>query len=112
MTRYISKRASDEQKDVVVIIEQDPKLKSNIHSLCQHSGGHRNTLSIINFLRNILGNDLVSFSDDDLKKYIEDIKKKYKTELEEDNVDIGLVGLDDNDDDKVADYIEHGKPQM
>lgn len=109
MTHYISKRAEEEQKSVILLIEEDPKLKNNLNSICEKSGGHRDTLSIINFLRGVLGKEVVSFSDDDLKEYIEHIKNKYKQDLEED-VDAGLVGLeDDKGENQKADYIEHGK---
>jgi len=112
MKKFISKRAADETQSVIVLIEKDPKIKSDIHSICEHSGGHRNTLSIVNFLRDILGKELVSFSDGDLKEYIESIKKEYKNDLDDQDVDAGLIGLKDEDEDKTADYIEHGKGNM
>jgi ATP-dependent DNA ligase len=110
---FLSKRAAEEAKSVVVLIEENPKIKSDVHSICEHSGGHRDTVSIINFLRNMLGKEVVSFSDGDLKEYIESVRKKYQKDLQEPDVDAGLVGLDDTKhEDNTADYIEHGKASM
>ena len=112
MTKYISKRAEEEAKSVVLLIQQDPKIQRDLDSICRNSGGHRDTVSIVNFLRGVLGDDLVSFSDDDLKSYIEEMKAKYKQDINED-VDAGLIGLkDDRDENQNAEYIEHGKSSM
>jgi len=96
--------------DAVSLITNDPKIVQDIESLCEHSGGTKNTHSIINYLREKLGKD-ISYSDKDLAKYIEDVKKKYMEQTEDLNNDVGRIGLDneENPDDAAADYIEHGK---
>ena len=80
-----------------------------MESILEKTEGTKNTHSIVNFLREILGNDLVSYSDDDLVNYIEDMKGKYKREEGPRSYNM-LVGTDAEyfDDDK-ADFIEHGK---
>lgn len=107
--RHAAELKCEDKPSVVLIIEKDPKIKADLHSLCQHSGGHKGIHSIIQFLRETLGNDLVSFSDNDLNEYIEKIKSQYKQELNETQGDPGMVGLDGDDTDQVADYITHGK---
>lgn len=97
--------------DIVSIIEKDPKLREEIRSLCEHSGGTKNTHSIIDHLRGKLGKELVSYSNSDLVDYIEKAKKEYQGDVEEQSADVGRVGIEteDNPEDNVADYITHGK---
>lgn len=107
----ISKRAKEEEEelDIVLLIEKDPQLKNDLESICHHSGGHKNTHSILNFLKERLGEDKVSFSDDNLTGYIDGIKDKYKVEVN-DQYEPGKVGLEhqDSPEDQMADYIAHG----
>jgi len=100
-----------EVEDVVSAISKDPNLMEDIRSLCEHSGGTKNTHSIIRHLREKLGKQLVSYSDSDLIEYIEKAKKEYQSEKEEKSTDIGRVGTDteDHPEDNDADYITHGK---
>lgn len=109
--RPLSIRHAKPLENIVVVIENDPKLKEDIRSLCEHSGGTKNTHSIINYLRNKLGKDIVSYSNDDLIKYIEEAKKEYQEDKEKSNIDVGRVGTNTEDypEDNVADYITHGK---
>jgi hypothetical protein len=97
--------------NIVSEIEKDQKIREDVRSLCEHSGGTKNTHSIISFLRDKLGKELVRYSDEDLVKYIEGIKKEYYEDQESPNVDVGRVGVDteDHPEDNAADYITHGK---
>ena len=101
----------NEPDDIVTVIEKDPALREDIRSLCEHSAGTKDTISIINHLREKLGKDKVSYSDDDLIKYIEKAKNKYLGNIEEKSADAGRVGTDSDDhpEDNAADYITHGK---
>lgn len=97
--------------NVISEIEQDPKLIEDMRSLCEHSGGTKNTHAIINFLRGKLGKELVRYSDKDLVEYIESMKRGYQEEFEEQRGNAGKVGIDveDHPEDNAADYITHGK---
>jgi len=109
--RPLSIRHAEETKDIVKIIEDDPELRSAIVSFCEHSGGTKSTLSIMRFVREKLGKDAVSFTDKELKKYIDQCKKRFKQELtdEGESSSIGRVGLDSEDsyNDDVADYATY-----
>ena len=98
-------------ESIVVIIEKDPVVKEGIRSMCEHSGGTKNTHSIMDFIREKLGKDLINYSDENLVKYIEDIKKSYRDEAtEESHNDVGRVGIETDDHtEDTADYITHGK---
>lgn len=104
---------SDEPQGVVLIIEQDPGIKADLESLMENSSGTKNVHSILSFLRDMLGSDLVSYSDDDLIGYINDMKGKYSMDTadQEPTGYAGKVGVDpiEDYDDNKADYIEHGK---
>jgi len=106
---FISIRQAYNQ-DIISIIESKPDIVSAIQSLCRHSGGHKNTHAIIRFLRNKLGHELIQYSDQDLIKYIEKIKNEFKSDTNQEHVDVGLIGLDNTNDfqDNAADYINHG----
>lgn len=101
------------KENMVSILESSPELKIMIDSFCEGSGGTKSTHSIINFLREKLGNELVSFSDQELKDYIEQRKEHYKEHVSEDAaaLNVGRVGLSpgENYEDHVADYMTHGK---
>jgi len=101
----------DDKKDIILIIDKDPKIREDIKSMCEHSGGTKNTHSIINHLREKLGKDLISYSDNDLIDFIEKVKKEYQGDTEEQSADVGKVGTDieDHPEDNAADYITHGK---
>lgn len=105
---------NNNKNNVLVIIKNDPSIVKAIDSLCQHSGGNKNTHAIISYLRDKLGTDLINYTDKDLINYINDIKSKYKLDnSKEDNaIDIGSLGVDVSEqfEDNVADYITHGKP--
>jgi len=107
--RKISIRHADEGTSALEMVKKDPKLMGAIDSFCEHSGGTKNTISILNYLRNILGNDVVNYSDEDLKEFIDGRKKRFKVDDNEDyNIDVGLVGQDiDEDADEIADYQTH-----
>lgn len=102
---------SEPEGEVILVIEKDPDIKADLESICEHSGGTKETLAILSFLRDKLGNELVSFSDEDLMEYIEDLKKKYYQEKEEPKGNAGKVGTDteESPDDAAADYVTHGK---
>jgi hypothetical protein len=84
-------------EDIIALIEKDPELREDIRSLCEHSGGTKNTLSIVNHLREKMGKDLVSYSDSDLIEYIEKAKKEYQGDTEKESADVGRVGTDTED---------------
>ena len=109
--RHAKELKEEEPKHIILLIEQDPGLSADLHSLCRHSGGTKNTHSIMNFLREQLGNELVSYNDDKLIQYIDDVKKQYYHDTPEPDGEVGKIGLDDldNPEDDVADFIEHGK---
>lgn len=104
----LDKIASEKDESIVVVIEGDENLKSSLESILENSGGKRGTHAIINFLREELGNDIVSYSDDSLIDYINDMKSKYDANPSYVSVDVGKIGTDNFDDQK-ADFIEHGK---
>ncbi|KKM16840.1 hypothetical protein LCGC14_1681770 [marine sediment metagenome] len=107
--RPLSIRHAEELQSVIEMIEDNPELRLAIDSFCEHSGGTKNTHSIIQFVRNKLGKDVVSYSDEELKEYIEGRKKRFKHNMTDKNLEVGLVGLDSQDiqDDNVADYATH-----
>lgn len=89
-----------------------PKIKNNkevlmaIDSFCRHSGGTKNTPSIINHIRKLLGDETVSYTDQDLKDYIEARKRHFRDGELDKSYEVGLVGQekDDDYDDDIADY--------
>lgn len=105
-----AKEKDDEDVNVVLMIEDDPRLKSNVESMCEHSGGTKDTHSILSFLREELGNELVSFSDQELIDYIKDIKEQYHTHNEDcaDGIE-GKVGLEGGNEysDDTAEYMKN-----
>ena len=106
---------NNEDQSIVLLIKQDPSMVKAIDSFCEHSGGTKNTHSIINFIRNKLSKDRVSYTDKELLKYIEDRKKAFmKDDVEPDpDKDIGEAGLSsvkEDYGDSVADYVQHGQP--
>ncbi|MFA5024662.1 MAG: RNA ligase family protein [Patescibacteria group bacterium] len=107
--RPLSIRHAEEKQDVVTIITNSPELKSAIDSFVEHSGGNKSTHSIIQFLREKLGNDIIKFTDRSLIDYIENKKKESKSLSVDDYLDIGRVGIDKDDqyEDDVADYVTH-----
>jgi len=65
-------------------------------------------------LRNRLGKELVSYTDQDLIDYIEDRKMAFKKEHSSDDdlvADVGQVGIDSSEyrEDGIADYVQHGE---
>lgn len=109
--KYISKRAEevDKSDDVVILIMNDESLKNAIDSLLEHSGGSKSSHSIINWLRNKLGKEKVSYTDDNLINYIKERQEYFKQNLTEDPFDdIGRIGTDHDYTDTTADYINHG----
>lgn len=107
-----AKELDKDQKDVVIIIESDPKLKADFESILKGSGGTKNTHAVLHFLRGLLGSDLVSYSDDHLIQYIDEMKKKYLgTKVEEPSGYAGRVGTEPIEEfnDHAADFMGHGK---
>ena len=103
------RHATEENKSVVDIIKNDTNLQTSIDSMLEHSGGTKKIHSIIGFLRDKLGADLVSYTDNELNNYIIDRKKHYSNTSKENErpFDVGRVGLADDYDDDVADYALH-----
>ena len=109
--RPLSIRHAEEHKSIVELIENDPQLKVDLENMCAGSGGMKPTLTIINFLRDQLKNELVSFTDKELIEYINKIKDAHKQNITgRKTVDVGRVGTttEGNNEDNVADYILHG----
>jgi len=106
------RHASEKEQNAILVIEQNPNLKSDIESICEHSGGTKDTHAIIRFLRNELGpetgRELMKFSDDELIEYIEELKGKYYAPASDPRGNAGRIGLDDDDENDIADYITHG----
>lgn len=105
------RHAAAEEESIVDKIKSDPDLESALDSLCKHSGGNKTIQSLINYLRDRLGND-VSFSDNQLVQYLEDKKNQFKENAEKENSEyVGLVGITedsaDNREDDLADYIKN-----
>lgn len=90
-------------------LKKNPDIIKDIDSLCEHSGGTKNTLSIVNYLRSKFGKDIVSFSDQELKDYIEERKNMFYKGKSDETYDVGLVGQETQNDfhDDVADYQAH-----
>ena len=103
------RQAQMRDKSVVEIVEADPNLIAAIESFCKHSGGHKSIHTIIEYLRERLG-DIVSYNDDGLKEYIDGVKSKYKVDKEDGCVDPGAIGTERTNQytDNTADYITHG----
>lgn len=102
------RQAEQENKSVVDIINSDSSIKAAIDSMLEHSGGTKKVHSIIGFLRDRLGENTVSYTDKELNKYIIDRKKHFSSLTEEEGpANVGLIGLDDDHDDDVADYVLH-----
>lgn len=113
---YISKRHIQKISSRVVsasladIFQKHPEIVKDIDSLCQHSGGHKSLHSILNFLRDKLGPELISFSDEELIKYIENKKSQYTVDPHTPSYEAGLVGVQDQDySDNQAEYFKTGK---
>ncbi len=104
------RHANEDAESIVERIKKDPELQKAIDSHCEHSGGTKNIHSLIYFLRNLLGKD-VSFSDEELKEYLEGRKKHYKENVvpERSSEDVGRVGTDatEEHDDEVADFMRY-----
>lgn len=108
--RPLSIRHAHDHSIIIDKIENDPEVMRDIESFCQHSGGFKSTISIINFLRKKFPNDLISFTDKGLIAYIDKIKESHKAESGKTSLDVGSVGTrsEDNNDDNIADYVMHG----
>jgi ATP-dependent DNA ligase len=108
--RPISIRHAQAQS-VVEMIKQNPQIQSQIDSFFEHSGGTKSITTVLDFLRNNLKDVYVSYSDHDLLEYLKERKQHFRQNKGDDRVDIGLVGVDPNEDpgDFAADYITHGK---
>lgn len=107
--RPLSIRHAMDNKSVVQLIEDDQGLKAKIDSHCEHTGGTKNTEALISFLRTILGHQ-VSFSDKELREYLEGRKNRFKDHIpESSSEDVGRIGTDSSEkhDDDVADYMTH-----
>lgn len=94
------------------VLKDHPEIAKIVDSFCQHSGGTKSTMSIVNYLREKLGKDIVNYTDEELKKYIEERKQNFKnTNQEAIDHDVGRVGLDRDFNDMYADYAirEKGK---
>jgi len=107
--RHAEEKKSEENEDVILMIEKNPNIQRDIESLCRHSGGHKHHHAIISYLRKLLG-DNISYTDDRLINYIKEIKSKYQKNHTEQDADIGLVGTDHAaiEENTTADYITHG----
>jgi hypothetical protein len=105
-----------EKISVVDIIKNDKELCADIESYCTHSGGTKSTSALINYIRSQLRKKLgdevvVRFADEELKQYIESLKKDKKHHLNETiRSEIGRAGteVENSYDDNVADYVLHG----
>jgi hypothetical protein len=109
--RPLSIRHAQDHSSIIDMIEKDPKAVRDIESHCRGSGGFKSTISIINIIRKMFPDELISFTDKDLVAYIERIKDSHKAESGK--VDIADVGagtrIGDNNDDNAADYIRGAK---
>lgn len=96
-------------KSMLPELKKNPAVLQDIDSLCQHSGGTKNTMSIISHLRDKFGRDLVSFSDKDLKDFIDQRKSEFRAPENDEAYDVGLVGQEHSEEfgDDVADYQMH-----
>ena len=111
----LSIRHAEDKINIVDIIKDDKQLSADIESYCIHSGGTKSTSAIINYirsqLRKKLGDEIVvRFADEDLKNYIESLKKEKKHNLADlTRSDVGRVGTETEScyDDNVADYMNH-----
>lgn len=85
-------KKSNEQS-AIDMINEDPELMGEIENIIAQSGGHKSTFSIIDYIRQKLG-DKVKMSDANLKEFIEKIKSSHLV-VEKKNVsNIGLVGTE------------------
>jgi len=107
--RPLSIRHAEEAPSVVQMIKDDPKVNEAVESHCEHSGGTKNIHTLIHFLRDLLGKD-VSFSDEELKEYLEERKMRYKEEApDKGSENVGRIGIDSKEDhdDDMADYMRY-----
>lgn len=110
--QYLSiRQAQMEDATVIEIIEGDPDLKTALNSLLEHSGGTKKITSLIKFLRDRLGKEKVSYSDQALRDYLSDLKGKYIIEPEPEKPEIaGLIGVENHDDGPdTAEYYASGQ---
>jgi hypothetical protein len=93
--RQLSKRA--EEKSTVDVLKADENLLKQVESLLHNSGGHKKTVTIIRFLRDELGKESASFSDEELKDFIEHLREKHQPHTPDCECDAGKVGLNKED---------------
>ena len=94
---------------IVEKIKKDPKLLAAIDSHYSHSGGTKNIHALLSFLRNLIGQD-VSFSDKELKDFLEKRRENFKIYLsDEASEDVGRVGTDPHEhhEDDLADFMRY-----
>jgi hypothetical protein len=111
----LSIRHAETKISIIDIIKNDKELSADIESYCVHSGGTKSTSAIINYIRSQLRKKLgdgvvVRFADEDLKNYIESLKKDRKHSLTDfTKSDVGKAGteVETSYEDNVADYINH-----
>lgn len=87
---------SEAESEIVQKIEDDQGLKSDIESMFEHSGGHKDVYSVVKLLRNYFNDDLVTYSDKELVDYIKKIQSQYKKDLPKPDVDAGNLGAQDD----------------
>ena len=116
-SKPLSIRHAAIEQNVVDVIKSDYNLSAAVDSFCEHTGGNKKIHSIINFLRDKLGPELISHNNQDLVDYINSRKDFFKdditNECEDVDKNIGMVGKNNtncNYDDDIADYITHGTP--
>jgi hypothetical protein len=116
-TRPLSVRhASELRKSPMDIVMNSEEIQNIIKSFCVNSGGHKGTTSIISKIRQHLEDAGVTekvFTNEELKKYIEECKDANKQNSTDKVLDPGMVGTDSNEEyaDTVADYATYDGAQ-
>jgi len=110
--RVAKESIEEETAPIILIMKDHPEVEKDIDSLCRHSGGNKSTSAIIHYLRNMLGPDTVSFTDDSIVDYVNDVRSKYQSDEDDaaDELDVGLIGTEpppDGDSD-TAEYFSNG----
>jgi hypothetical protein len=92
------------------LLQSHPELAQDIDSFSSHSGGHKDTHSILHALRDKLGPDVISYSDQELIAYIESRKEQHKDCSHAPQFEVGAVGIGHEEpQDQLADYFKAGR---
>lgn len=109
-TCFLSKR--HKTASLQDLLQSNPEVAKDIDSFCSHSGGHKSTHAILHALRDKLGPDVISYSDQELIAYIESRKDQHRdcSHTSPGHFEEGAVGIGHEEpQDQLADYFKAGR---